>query len=523
MLDSSDFRIRASLVLAIALLAGAGSLCAPRPARADLATDAQLRSAENSAARSVRATELRLPYWAFTYYSRDNAWVIVGPDGWTSGYLPGELWRLYALTGDGWFRTHANTRLAPIARHDPALTELDIGIRYFYSCASDFDLTGDPAARSRALGAANAMATGFNPAAGVVCLASATNTATVIVDDLMNVQLLWWAADHGGSPVLRSVANTQTLTTARDFVREDGSTYQFVSYESSTGVVVDRGTRQGSSDDSTWSRGQAWAIHGFANGYRETHNPVLLATARKVADWYLAYVPEDMVPYWDFETPDIPNAPRDSSAAAVAASGLIDLSMLDPNASNRARYEAAARATLLSLSSPGYLSAGPNPAVLLHGTMSYNGGSSDVGQSFGDYFYLEALQRLRRLTPAEKPLRIAHVKASSGKPAAAVDRSEATSWTSKGKQWIDVDLGRRVTVHAVSAGVRWGADRSATLKFQVSYDRKHWRTVRVARSGGDWAGVETYRFAPSRTRWVRLEVSGTSHNSANGITMLRVY
>ncbi|MDR3687299.1 MAG: discoidin domain-containing protein [Coriobacteriia bacterium] len=500
-----------------------GFLSLPHAARADVAADAQLRSAESAAANRVRATELQLPYWAFTYYTRDNAWITLGPDGWTSGYLPGELWRLYALRGDGWFRTHANTRLAPIARHDPAWTELDIGIRYFYSCASDYDLTGDAAARSQALVAANSMAIGFNPAAGVVSPASATNTATVIIDDLMNVQLLWWAADHGGSPVLRSVANAHTLTTARDFVRADGSTYQFVSYETSTGAVVDRGTRQGCSDDSTWSRGQAWAIHGFANGYRETHNPVLLAAARKVADWYLAHLPDDMVPYWDFEAPDIPNAPRDSSAAAVAASGLIDLSMLDPDVANRTRYEAAARATLQSLSSPNYLSTGPNPAVLLHGTMSYSAGSYDVGQSFGDYFYLEALQRLRRLTPAQKPWRIVRTVASSGSPSRAIDRSESTSWTSKGKQWIDVKLERRTTVSAVGVGVRWGASRSATLKVQVSYDRKHWRTVRVARSGGDWAGVETYRFTPSRTRWVRLAVSGTSHNSANGITMLRVY
>ena len=511
------------LMLSVLLLGGFG-MARPLDAHADTASDAALRSSEVWAARSVRATEATVPLGFFTYYSQAGAWVKVGANGWTSGYLPGELWRLYALTGDSWFRTHANSRLAPIQRWDATSTVSDIGIRYFYSCAADYDLTGDTHAQAKALNEAAAMATRYDPIVGAVRSRDASGTYPVIVDELMNVQLLWWASHHGGpTAALRTIAYQHTLNTARDFVRPDGSTYHVVEYDPTTGYVMDKETAQGFADDSTWARGQAWAIHGFATGYRETQDPVLLASARRVADWYLAHVPSDLVPYWDFEAPDIPDAPRDSAAAAISASGLIDLALLDPDPANRARYESAARDTLLSLSSAGYFSAGRDPAILLHGTVNYSSGTSDVGQSYGDYFYLEALQRLRRLTPADKPLRIAHVKASSGKPAAAVDRSEGTSWTSKGKQWIDVDLGHRVTAHAVGVGVRWGADRSATLKFLVSYDRKHWRAVRVARSGGDWAGVETYSFVPSRTRYVRIVVEGTSHNLTNGITMLRVY
>jgi unsaturated chondroitin disaccharide hydrolase len=504
-------------------LAAAGVLSAPLPARADVAADALLRSAEASASKSVRATEAKIPYWGFTYYTHDNAWVIAGPTGWTSGYLPGELWRLYALTGDGWFRARANTRLAPIARKNPSWTEIDIGSRYFFSCASDYDLTGDASAKVRALGAAKAMAMRFNHAASAVGSSTADGTTPAIIDELINVQLLWWAADHGGGSGLREIARQHTLTSARDFVRPDGSTYQVVSYDTTTGAVIDRGTRQGYSESTTWSRGQGWAIHGFTTGYRETRDPALLATARSVADYYLAHVPDDLVPYWDFEAPEIPDAPRDSSAAAVAASGLIELSMLDPDPANRVRYEAAARATLLSLSSPQYLSAGPNPAVLLHGTMSYWGRSIDVGQSFGDYFYLEALQRLRRLPAAETPLRVVRARASSGKPYRATDKLQSTVWTSKGKQWVEADLGTRKTVSAVGVGVRWGTSRAATLKVSVSNDRRHWRTVRTARSSGDWGGVETYRFTPCRARYVRLSVAGTSRSSTNGITTLRLY
>jgi unsaturated chondroitin disaccharide hydrolase len=485
--------------------------------------DALLRSAEASATLRVRGTETTIPAEGFTYYTRNNAWVVVGPDGWTSGYLPGELWQLYALTGTGWYRTRANARLWPLDRRDATSTASDIGMRYFYSCALDYNLTEDASSKAAAIQAANAMAMRFNSAVGAVKSREETGSFPVIIDELMNVQLLWWASDHGGSPALRAIAYRHTLTAARDFVRPDGSTYHLVSYDASTGAVLERETVQGYSNDSTWARGQAWAIHGFATGYRETHSPTMLSAARAVADRYLADVPSDMVPYWDFSAPDIPNAPRDSSAAAIAASGLIDLSLVDPNPANRSRYEAAARATLLSLSSAEYFSGGPNPAILLHGTMNYRTGTYDVGQSFGDYFYLEALQRLRRLTPARPPLRIVRAKASSGKPYSATDRSPSTVWKSKGKQWIDVDLGHRSTVSAVGVGVRWGASRSATLKVLVSYDRKHWRTVRIARSSGDWDGVETYSFAPCRARYVRLAVNGTSHNLTNGITTLRVY
>lgn len=470
----------------------------------------------------MRATEATAPVGAFTYYTRNGAWMDVGPNGWASGYLPGELWRLYALTGDGWFRSHANTRLRPISRQEATSTVGDIGIRYYYSCVSDYELTGDAKAKATALKAAAVMASLYSPTVGAVRSRDASGTFPVIIDELMNVQLLWWGTDHG-APGLRAIAYQHTLTTARDFVRPDGSTYHVVEYDPSTGDVISKETSQGYSDDSTWSRGQAWAIHGFANGYRETHDPRLLTAARAVADYYLANVPADYVPYWDFDAPGIPNAPRDSAAAAIAASGLIDLSMLGPDPANQVRYVTAARNTLLSLSSAGYFSNGSSPAVLLHGTLNYSSGTFDVGQSYGDYFYLEALERLRRLTPAEKPLRIVRVKASSGSPRRAVDGSLNTAWTSKGKQWIDLDLGHRATVDAVGVGVRWGTSRAATLKVLVSYDRRHWRTVCVARSGGDWAGVETYPFAPSRARYVRIGVAGTSHNLTNGITMLRVY
>jgi unsaturated chondroitin disaccharide hydrolase len=213
----------------------------------------------------------------------------------------------------------------------------------------------------------------------------------------MNLQLLFWGADHGGPPSWREMALEHARTAARDFVRSDGSTFHVVEYDPATGAVRARGTAQGYAPWSTWSRGQAWAIYGFSAAFRETRDPALLSAARRVADWYLAHVPPDHIPFWDFDAPQAPAAaPRDSSAAAVAASGLLDLAALDPVAENRVKYSAAARETIVALSSPHYLSRTQGGAALLHGALNYWSPSTiDVGLSFGDYFFIESLMRLR--------------------------------------------------------------------------------------------------------------------------------
>jgi unsaturated chondroitin disaccharide hydrolase len=381
-------------------------------------------------------------------------------------------------------------------------------------------MTGSKTSRAIALAAARGEAARFDPTIGAIRSLDGTSTETeqVIVDELINLEILYWGADNGGPASWRETARLHARTVARDFIRDDGGVHHILSYESSSGAVWGESKGQGYSADSEWSRGQAWAIHGFANSYRHTADPVLLDAARKVADHYLANVPSDMVPYWDFEAPNIPDEPRDSSAAAIAASGLIDLALLDPDPANRARYEAAARATMLSLSSPAYLSAGGNPAVLLHGTMNWwNPVTRDVGQSFGDYFFLEALQRLRRLPAVEPALEIRRVRASRGKAGRAVDGRMNTAWTSSGKQWLEFDLGRRRVVSAVSLAISHGGSRSAKFKFYVSNDRKHWKLAGAARSSAETLGQEAYTFKPQYVRYVRVVCSGTSRSAANGI------
>jgi unsaturated chondroitin disaccharide hydrolase len=214
----------------------------------------------------------------------------------------------------------------------------------------------------------------------------------VLIDSMMNLELLLWAADHGGGGDLRTIAVNHALTVRRNNVRPDGSTYQMVVFDPRTGRVRSKQTVQGLSADSTWSRGQAWGITGFTTVYRETRDARFLQTARQLADYFLAHLPADHVPLWDFDAPA--GDPKDSSAAAIAASGLIELAQLDPDGSRRGRYLTAAKQILDALSSPPYRSSvtGP-PSILLHGTQNKPKGVADVGLVYGDYYYLQALAR----------------------------------------------------------------------------------------------------------------------------------
>jgi unsaturated chondroitin disaccharide hydrolase len=512
-------RFRGVQLLGLGLALAAILAAAPAAASAETAFDYRMRLARGSATSRVMATEKRIRPGLFTYYAPGTSWATSGPSGWASGYLPGELWAAYSLSGDGWFSDRAKTRQTPLKSSIISGWPDDTGMRFFYSHVRAYQMTGNTSSRNLAFAAAEGEAMRFSPIIGAIRSRIGSETVAVIVDELVNLEILYWGAENGGPSYWRDFAQLHARTTARDFIREDGSVRHMVYYNPITGEVVNASKGGGYSPDSAWARGQAWAIHGFSNSYRHTGDPVLLAAARKVADHYLAELPADMVPYWDFDAPGIPNEPRDSSAAAIAASGLLDLAQLDPVPENRVRYEAAARATLLSLASPAYFSAGGNPAILLHGTQNYHSGMGvDSGLAFGDYFFLESLQRLRRFPAAEPAFRVRRLRASKGKPYRASDGKLSTWWASTGNQWIEFDLGKRRTASAVSLAIRSGTSRSAKFKIYTSNDRRRWKHVASARSSAETLEPETYTFKPTRARYVRVVCSGTSRTKANEIT-----
>ena len=336
---------------------------------------AQMRAAGRRAQRRPRRDRARSAGRPLRVLHDRDAWKYSGATGWAAGYVPGGLWACYQLSGNTWWAGKAVKREAPIGASPITPESLDLGSRFFQSYARGYRLTGDQRLRTKALQAAAAMAERYNPLVGAM-LSRPNSDFNVIIDSLMKSQFLWWAADNGGPARFAEIARQHAFTIARDFVRPDGSTYHMVKYDVTNGDVLWKGQSAGYSDESTWARGQAWAILGFSAAYRETRQQVFLDAARAVCDWYLAHVPADMVPYWDFQAPDIPLAPRDSSAAAITASGLLDLALTDPDGEHRARYAAAARATLASLDSDVYSSFDTIPALLLHGTYSWHKGST---------------------------------------------------------------------------------------------------------------------------------------------------
>ncbi|HZG69352.1 MAG TPA: glycoside hydrolase family 88 protein, partial [Herpetosiphonaceae bacterium] len=315
---------------------------------------------------------------------------------------PGSLWLLYEQTKDPAWRAKAEQWQAGLESQKNTTSTHDVGFIIFTSFGNGYRLTGTDAYRQVILTAARSLATRYDPEVGSIrSWGSATLTTEfeVIIDNMMNLELLFWAARNGGSTAWYDMALSHALRTRQDHVRADGSTYQVVNYDPTTGSVVGKRAHQGYSVDSTWSRGQAWAIYGFATSYRETKDMRLLDTARQTADYFLDHLPADGVPYWDFQAPGIPNEPRDSSAAAVAAAGLVELSKQEPDGARRARYLQAARQILDSLSSAAYLAEGTaSPAILLHGTQNKPDGKYDRGLIYGDYYFLEALLRYQAVT-----------------------------------------------------------------------------------------------------------------------------
>ena len=211
---------------------------------------------------------------------------------------------------------------------------------------------------------------------------------------MINLELLFWSAKNGGPSTHKNMAISHALKASQDFVRADGSTYHLVTYNQDTGAIISKSTIQGLNAESTWSRGQAWAVYGFTTAYRETGDSRFLDTARKVSDYFINRLPQDYIPYWDFELPDTTGQPRDSSAASAAASGLLQLSRLETDNTRKTTYLNAAKNILNSLSSSSYMAEGTtNKAVLLHGTYSKPGGKYDTGLIWGDYYFLEAMLR----------------------------------------------------------------------------------------------------------------------------------
>ena len=326
------------------------------------------------------------------------------PEEWCGGFWPGILWYDYEYSGEAYVGRQARNYTASLgylADRDPY--DHDLGFLVYCSFGNGMRIDPSAAYRDIIVGTAGQLARLFNPRVGTILswpreVEKQGWPHNTIMDNMMNLEMLFWASRNGGSQDLYDIAVRHAETTMEHHFREDGSCYHVAVYDTITGGFIKGVTHQGYSDRSMWARGQSWAIYGYTMVYRESRDPRFLAFAQKVTDIYLKRLPErsdDWVPLWDFDDPS-PSAPKDASAACVVASALLELSgYVSPEKGTQ--YREAAEQMLSSLGK-NYQSGDRCVSFLLHSTGHHPAGSEiDASIVYADYYYYEALLRLRRL------------------------------------------------------------------------------------------------------------------------------
>ena len=320
---------------------------------------------------------------------------------WTSGFFPGSLWYLYRLTGKEEWRNEAEKYTEALDKIQYLTWHHDIGFMIQCSYGNGLRFADKEAYKPVIIQAAKSLSTRFRPGAGIIQSWNVTGgwqaqrgwTCPVIIDNMMNLELLFEATALSGDSSFYKIAVSHADQTLRHHFRPDNSCYHVVDYDPKTGEVLHRHTAQGYAHESAWARGQAWALYGYTICYRYTKNKAYLEQAEKIAAYLFSHprMPEDLVPYWDFDAPNIPNEPRDASAAAVIASALYEL-----NGYSKKDYRKTADKIMKSLSSPAYMAKpGENGNfILMHSVGSIPHGSEiDEPLVYADYYFLEAMER----------------------------------------------------------------------------------------------------------------------------------
>ena len=316
---------------------------------------------------------------------------------WCEGFFPGILWLLYRLTGESRWRRFAEQYTRPLADRRFDRRVHDLGFIFMSTYRRWFDETGDPALKQVLIDAALTLAQRFQPKGKYLC--SFIGPGSLFIDIMMNVGIIFWAARETGDERLHNLAIDHCRTTRRYLVRDDGGTAHEGLFDPATGRFLRQSTHQGWSAESTWSRGLAWALYGFATAYDYAREPDFLDTSRRCADYFIHRSPPGGVPYWDFDLPANGDKQWDSSAAAIAASGLLELARFSDSTESRQRWESAVT-ILRTLASEDFL-ASSRPGwegILLHGIYHYHKGLGvDESVIWGDHFFVEALAKVRDL------------------------------------------------------------------------------------------------------------------------------
>jgi hypothetical protein len=330
----------------------------------------------------------------------------IRPQEWTSGFFPGSLWYLYELSGAPIWKERAIRFTEALDTIQYLTNHHDVGFMIGSSYGNGLRLSGNEAYKAVIVQAARSLSTRFRPGAGII---QSWNTdrgwqsergweCPVIIDNMMNLELLFDATEYSGDSTFYRIAVTHADNTIKNQFRPDYGTWHVIDYDPTNGSVRNKHTAQGYAHESCWARGQAWAIYGFTVCYRETGNPKYLEQAEKAFAFVANHpnLPADGVPYWDYNAPKIPEELRDVSAAAIMASALYELSTY----AKHDYYKGWADKIVASLSTPAYRA---NPGengyfMLMHsvGSIPHNS-EIDVPLNYADYYFLEAMKRKKDL------------------------------------------------------------------------------------------------------------------------------
>ncbi|MEP2278191.1 glycoside hydrolase family 88 protein [Maribacter sp.] len=322
----------------------------------------------------------------------------VKPNDWTSGFYPGNLWQLYKLTGEEAFKSEAMAWTSFLEKEKTNGGTHDMGFKMYCSFGEGYDVAGNEEYKKVLLESAATLTTRFNEKVGSLRSWDFNKDIwefPVIIDNMMNLELLFEATKISGDSTFHKIAVQHANMTLKNHFREDNSSVHVVVYDSISGLVKDKITHQGFSDSSAWARGQAWGIYGFTMCYRYTKDLNYLEQAKKTADFFLNHknLPENGIPFWDFNDPNIPNVIKDVSAATITASALVELSSY----TNEVSYLTYSEKVLNTLRSEKYiLSADTNaPFILDHSTGNWpKKDEMNVPIVYADYYFLELIFRI---------------------------------------------------------------------------------------------------------------------------------
>ena len=356
---------------------------------------------------AVEKIDYALPTFSTKFPSHNSTDNVYSPvkntSGWNTGFWTGILWHAYELTRDEKYKEVALWQIPSYyyrIENKIGVNHHDMGFVFTPSCVAAYKLTGNEEAKEAALLAAEHLITRYNEKGEFIQAwgnVGSTSNYRLIVDCLLNIPLLYWATEVTGDTKYRDIAYQHYLTTISVCYREDGSTYHTYYFDYETGEALYGATHQGASDNSTWSRGQAWGMYGPLLTYIYERDETALEVFKSAANYYLDYLPSDYVVYWDLSFTDGDSEPRDSSSAAIALCALLEgIKHLDEDDPDRARYIEAAKNIMNSLIDNYTTKDLPKAnGLILHGTYNKPGNEGvDEMLIWGDYFYMEALHRM---------------------------------------------------------------------------------------------------------------------------------